>query len=77
VWSAGQAAGSLAFTPGGVGIVEAALIAAMVGVGLPAARAAVAVMIYRLISLWLVLLVGWIFFFVIRTRARRARAASS
>jgi putative heme transporter len=77
VWSAGQAAGSLAFTPGGLGIVEAALIAAMVGVGLPAARAAVAVMIYRMISLWAVVLVGWIFFIVIRTRARRARAAAS
>jgi putative heme transporter len=75
VWSAGQAAGSLAFTPGGVGIVEAALIAAMVGVGLPAAGSAVAVMIYRLISLWLVLLAGWIFYVVIR--ARRARSAAA
>jgi putative heme transporter len=77
IWSAGQAAGSLAFTPGGLGIVEAALIAAMVGVRLPAARAAVAVMIYRMISLWLVVLVGWIFYIIIRTRARRARGASS
>lgn len=77
IWSAGQAAGGISFTPGGVGIVEAALIAAMVGVGLPAAGAAVAVMIYRLISLWLLLLVGWIFFVVIRTRARRARATAA
>jgi putative heme transporter len=75
VWSAGQAAGSLAFTPGGLGIVEAALIAAMVGVGLPAAGAAVAVMIYRLISLWLVLLAGWIFYIVIRARRARSTAA--
>jgi len=75
VWSAGQAAGSLAFTPGGFGIVEAALVAAMVGVGLPAAGAAVAVMIYRLISLWLVLLAGWIFFIVIRARRARRTAA--
>ncbi len=77
VWSAGQAAGSLAFTPGGVGIVEAALIAAMVAVRMPAARAAVAVMIYRLISLWGLVLVGWIYFLVIRTRARRARATAA
>jgi putative heme transporter len=74
VWSAGQAAGGISFTPGGVGIVEVALIAAMVGVGLPAARAAVAVMIYRLISLWLLLLVGWIFFIVIRSRRARRTA---
>jgi uncharacterized protein (TIRG00374 family) len=59
---------SISFTPGGVSIVEAALIAAMVGVGLPAARAAVAVMTYRLISLWVLLLVGCIFFIVIRSR---------
>jgi putative heme transporter len=77
VWSAGQAAGSLAFTPGGVGIVEAALIAAMVGVGMPAARAAVAVMIYRLISLWALVLVGWIYFIVIRARERRERPAAT
>jgi uncharacterized membrane protein YbhN (UPF0104 family) len=38
---------------------------------MPAAPAAVAVMIYRLISLWLVLLAGWILFLVIS--ARRAR----
>jgi putative heme transporter len=75
VWSAGQAAGGISFTPGGVGIVEAALIAAMVAVRLPAAGAAVAVMIYRLISLWLLLLVGWIFLAVIRSR--RARPAAS
>jgi putative heme transporter len=75
VWSAGQAAGGISFTPGGVGIVEAALIAAMVGVGLPAAGAAVAVMIYRLISLWLLLLVGWIFYIVIRSRRAKRTAA--
>jgi putative heme transporter len=74
VWSAGQAAGGISFTPGGVGIVEAALLAAMVGVGLPAAGAAVAVMIYRLISLWLLLVVGWIFLAVIRSRRAKRPA---
>lgn len=71
IWSAGLAASSTNITPGGVGIVEAALIAALAGVGTPVARAVVAVMIYRLISLWLVILSGWIIFLVIR--ARRAR----
>ncbi len=51
-----------------------ALVAALVGVGMPAAPAAVAVMIDRLISLWLVLLVGWVLFIVIS--ARRARRAT-
>ena len=40
---------------------------------MPAAPAAVAVMIYRLISLWLVLLVGWILF---RCHQRWASTAS-
>jgi putative heme transporter len=68
VWSAGQAAGSLGFTPGGLGVVEVALIAALIGIGLPAAGATASVLIYRLISLWLVLSVGWIFFIFIRSR---------
>jgi len=74
VWSAGQAAGSISLTPGGAGVVEAALVAAMAGVGMPAARAAVAVVIYRLISLWLVLLAGWILFILIRSRRTRRTA---
>lgn len=71
VWSAGLAASSAGFTPGGVGLVEAALVAALAGIGMPAAPAAVAVMVYRLISLWLVILSGWTIFLVIRTRRAR------
>ena len=45
------------------------------GAGVAAAPAAVAVMIYRLISLWLVLLLGWVLYAVLRhRRARQARA---
>jgi uncharacterized protein (TIRG00374 family) len=74
VWCAGQAAGSIGLTPGGVGIVEVALVAALAGAGEPAAGSTVAVLIYRLISLWLMLLVGWISFIVIRSRRSRALA---
>ncbi len=49
----------------------------MVGVGMPAARAAVAVMIYRLISLWALVLVGWIYFIAIRARERRERPGAT
>jgi hypothetical protein len=45
------------------------------GVGMPALPAAVAVMTYRLISAWLVLLAGWVLFLVIS--ARRARRAAA
>lgn len=73
-WSAGQAAVSLGFTPGGLGVVEVALVGALVGIGLPAAGSTAAVLMYRLISLWLVLLAGWIIFLVIRSTGRRSKA---
>jgi uncharacterized protein (TIRG00374 family) len=53
-----QLAASLPFTPGGVGIVEAAMIGALVTAGAPAAAATVTVLGWRLISHWLPILVG-------------------
>jgi uncharacterized membrane protein YbhN (UPF0104 family) len=47
-------------TPGGVGAVEAALIAGLTSIGVPVAQATPAVLIYRLITYWLVMLPGWI-----------------
>jgi uncharacterized membrane protein YbhN (UPF0104 family) len=43
-----------------VGAVEAALIAALTGIGVPVAQATPAVLTYRLITYWLVMLPGWI-----------------
>ncbi len=45
-------------TPGGVGIVEAALLAGLIAAGAPAAPAAAAVVIYRGLTFWLALLAG-------------------
>jgi putative heme transporter len=72
IWSAGQAANSIGFTPGGVGVVEVALVAALTAAHEPAAGATVAVLIYRMISLWLVLLVGWVIFIALRSRHPKA-----
>jgi putative heme transporter len=58
-YGAGVAAGSLGLVPGGVGIVEAALTAALVGAGVKADHALAAVLVYRLISFWLVMASGW------------------
>ena len=77
VWSAGSAAGSFGLTPGGLGVVEVTLVSALVGFKVPAAGAAVAVLIYRLISLWLVLLVGWVTFILLRARKPRLSAPST
>lgn len=59
-YGAGVAAGGLGLTPGGVGIVEAALSAALVAAGLHSGEALGAVLVYRLVSFWLVLAVGWV-----------------
>lgn len=45
-------------TPGGLGVVEAALTSALVGFGVPAANAAVGVVTYRLAAFWLPIPLG-------------------
>jgi uncharacterized membrane protein YbhN (UPF0104 family) len=47
-------------TPGGVGVVETALVAGLTAVGATAVSAAAAVLVYRLLSCWLIIPVGGI-----------------
>jgi hypothetical protein len=51
--------GSVGLTPGGLGLVEGTLCVGLVSAGLPAALALSAVILYRLVSFWLVMFVGW------------------
>lgn len=62
VFLAGNALGSAAPTPGGVGAVEGVLIGALTLAGLPAETAAPAVLLYRLMTFWLPVLPGWLCF---------------
>jgi uncharacterized protein (TIRG00374 family) len=62
VFLAGNALGSAAPTPGGVGAVEASLTLGLIAVGLPKEVAAPAVLLYRLLTLWLPVLPGWLAF---------------
>ena len=57
-WSAGVAATTFSVTPGGLGLVEAALGAALIAAGIPATTALAAVLLYRLVSFWLVAAIG-------------------
>ncbi|TFV61571.1 flippase-like domain-containing protein [Mycobacterium sp. PS03-16] len=50
---------SAAPTPGGVGAVEAALIGGLAAFGVPAAVAIPAVLLYRVLTCWLPVFVGW------------------
>jgi hypothetical protein len=58
-YGAGQLASSLPITPGGLGVVEGSLTIALVAFGGSAPSTVAAVLLYRLISFWLVLPLGW------------------
>jgi putative heme transporter len=58
-YGAGQLATVLPVTPGGLGVVEGSLTVALVAFGGAKTSTVAAVLLYRLISFWLVLPVGW------------------
>ncbi|MGW2838091.1 lysylphosphatidylglycerol synthase domain-containing protein [Streptomyces sp. NPDC001493] len=62
VFLAGNALGSAAPTPGGMGAVEGALTIGLIAVGLPKEVAAPAVLLFRVMTLWLPVLPGWLCF---------------
>ena len=47
-------------SPGGLGAIEAALIAGLTGVGMQAGPAVSAVLLYRLATYWLPVAPGWL-----------------
>ncbi|MET0727779.1 MAG: flippase-like domain-containing protein [Acidimicrobiales bacterium] len=55
-------------TPGGLGALEAGLVAGFTGVGLDPGVAVAAVLSYRLVTYWLPILPGWISFHVLERR---------
>jgi putative heme transporter len=59
VYGAGAAVGSTGITPGGFALVELALTAALTAAGLHKSPALAAVLAYRLVNFWLVLIAGW------------------
>jgi uncharacterized protein (TIRG00374 family) len=59
VYGAGAAVGSTGITPGGFGLVELALTAALTAAGLHRSQALAAVLAYRLVNFWLILIGGW------------------
>jgi putative heme transporter len=60
VYGAGAAVGSTGLTPGGFALVELALTAALTAAGLHRSSALAAVLTYRLVNFWLILIGGWI-----------------
>jgi uncharacterized membrane protein YbhN (UPF0104 family) len=59
-YGVGITASSIGLTPGGIGVVEVALSGALVVAGMASRQALHGVLIYRLISFWLVVAAGWV-----------------
>ena len=59
IYLGGSLVASIAPVPGGLGALEAALVAGLSGLGMPVGAAASAVLIYRLLTFWLTIPVGW------------------
>lgn len=74
-YGAGQLAANLPITPGGLGVVEGSLTIALVAYGGAQASTVAAVLVYRIISFWASLPVGWVSWAVL-TALGRARPGS-
>jgi len=72
-YGAGQLAATLPITPGGLGVVEGSITVALVAFGGPEASTAYAVLLYRLISFWMILVIGWLFIGQLALQVRRGR----
>ena len=68
VYLAGNAVGSAAPTPGGIGGVEAVLAAGLTAVGIPAHEAIPAVLLFRVATFWLPIPAGWIAYLLLQRR---------
>lgn len=60
-YGAAQLAANLPITPGGLGVVEGSLTIGLVAYGGAEASSVAAVLVYRVISFWALLVVGWAF----------------
>jgi hypothetical protein len=69
-----QVVASLPLIPGGIGIVEGSLAVILVAYGAKKVPALAVVLVYRLLTFWVVIIVGWISVAVIEWRARRSGA---
>ncbi len=68
VYLAGNAVGSAAPTPGGIGGVEAVLAAGLTAIGIPAHEAIPAVLLFRVATFWLPIPAGWIAYLLLQRR---------
>lgn len=75
-YGAGQLAANLPITPGGLGVVEGSMTIALVAFGGDAVTTATAVLLYRLLSYWVELPLGWAAWGAMAWQQRRAGPAA-
>ena len=71
-YAAAQVVANLPVTPGGLGVVEGSLTVALVAFGGSTAQTVAGVLLYRIISFWIVVPVGWFAWLGLELAARRA-----
>jgi uncharacterized membrane protein YbhN (UPF0104 family) len=71
-----QGGGSIGITPGGLGIVEAGLVATFVAYGVPGAHAGAAVLVYRALTLVGLVGIGWLSVALLAVEDRRHARSS-
>ncbi len=70
-YGAAQVVGSVPIVPGGLGIIEGSLAVILVAYGASRVIALSAAIVYRLVSFWLAIAVGWLSVGIIAYQARR------
>jgi putative heme transporter len=75
-YGAGQLAANLPITPGGLGVVEGSLTVALVAFGGAELSTVAAVLVYRIVSFWGFLPVGWLSWAGLAYERRRAEHAA-
>ncbi len=70
-YGAAQVVGSLPVVPGGLGIIEGSLAVILIAYGASRVIALSAAIVYRLVSFWLAIALGWISVGIIAYQARR------
>jgi uncharacterized membrane protein YbhN (UPF0104 family) len=65
-----QVSASLPITPGGLGVVEGSMAALLVAYGTPTTAALAIVLLYRIVSFWALVPIGWIAWFSLELAGR-------
>ena len=75
-YGVGTAASNVGVTPGGIGVVEGTFAVALMASGVRHPLALAAVLLYRLVSFWMVISVGWLVYFLRPRTAQPAKLGS-